>query len=293
METEGRIDRITQLWVRLSGREVSFEECPWLRGPVGNPARIADEWLRQEAERQGAVMTEGVGLLTDMATLAGGGFNPLQLAAPVINFYENTLDWSMEVTHKWSPVALPIGRLLSALFTRRIQQLNFPLKSSDTAHRMDSRLTSLMTKDGVQLGVAWMRTLPSTGQYVYSGWYGTTNLPGSARPSLRVVFPLPNGSVIVFLRPEIGDDGSLILVSPLGAFGDAGAYLVVARPDQSSGWVRRVPIVERFVVRSADEKTLFTDHALSLWHLPIIRFHYRLRRGSIGPNETATSATMT
>jgi hypothetical protein len=184
----------------------------------------------------------------------------------------------MEVVHKWSPLALPFGWLVSALFTNRLQQLNFPLRKRATAMGMDSKILSVLSDDGVQLGVAWVRTLPATGQYVYSGWYGTVTLPGSLRPSLRVVFPLPNGSLIVFLRPEHGTDGDLVLVSPLGEFGEEGAYLVVARPGETSGWVRRIPLSERFTVTVGDEGTLHTEHLLSLSHVPIIRFNYQLKR---------------
>ena len=91
------------------------------------------------------------------------------------------------------------------------------------------------------------------------------------RLSVRVMFPMPNGSVAVFLRPGVRDDGALTLTSPLGSFGDDGAYLIVAR-------------AERFVVWVDEEGTLRTDHALSLWQVPVLRFHYRLeRRMDTGP----------
>jgi hypothetical protein len=92
------------------------------------------------------------------------------------------------------------------------------------------------------------------------------------------MFPLPNGSVAVFLRPDMRDDGALLLTSPLAPFGHDGAYLIVARPDGNTASVRRVPLAERFVVWIDDEGTLRTDHALNLWEVPVLRFHYRLER---------------
>jgi hypothetical protein len=62
----------------------------------------------------------------------------------------------------------------------------------------------------------------------------------------------------------------------MGAFGGDGAYLVVARPDRKSGWVRRVPLAERFVVFVDDEGVLRTDHELNLSQVPVLRLHYRL-----------------
>jgi hypothetical protein len=127
-----------------------------------------------------------------------------------------------------------------------------------------------------QLGAAWFRTLRSTGQTLYSGWYGTEQLPSCDRPSVRVVFPLPNGSIAVFLRPSTESDGSLVLTSPLGAFGQDGAYLIVVQPGGQRAWVRRAPLPERFVVGVDEEGVLRTDHSLNLWRMPVVRFHYRL-----------------
>src|SRR6185437_5353065 len=114
------------------------------------------------------------------------------------------------------------------------------------------------------------------GQFVYSGWYGTAQLPKADRPSVRVTFPLPNGNVTVFLRPELGPGGSLILDSPLGGFGENGAYLIVTDMERKWAWVRRAPIVERFAVGMDDDGVFRTDHALDLRQLPVIRLHYRM-----------------
>ncbi len=278
-----RIDRATQFWVRATGRRVSFERDPWLLGPMGELQIIADDWVKREAERRNAAVVDGVGLLGDIKLLGGDTFDALDLAEPVVSFYENTTIWNMEVSHRWFLIAWPVGWLISKLFTQRLQQLNFPITSSDRAHPIESKVLSLLANDGQEVGVAWMRTMPSTGQYVYSGWYGIATLPSSDRPHLRVVFPLPNGSLIVFLRPETGPSGGLVLVSPLGEFGDPGAYLVVAGPDEKSGWARRVPIAERFDIGATGESELYTDHSIRLWRVPIIRFSYRLR-----PNGRAT-----
>jgi hypothetical protein len=272
------IDRATQAWVRATGRRIDLDEHPWLRGPTGSPRLIADEWLEREAARLGGVLADGGGLFDPMSVLACHGFDPCQLDPAVVEFYEHTADWRLEVWSQWCPAAWPFGWLLSAVFANRLQQLSLPLRPLDAAYGMDSRVVTVTGPGGARLGAAWLRTLRSSRQTVYSGWYGSALLPGARSPSVRVVFPLPNGSVTVFLHPEVGSDGSLILTSPRGGFGDDGAYLIVARPDDRSAWVRRVPIEERFVVWRDDEGILRTDHALNLWNIPVIRLHYRLER---------------
>ena len=68
-----------------------------------------------------------------------------------------------------------------------------------------------------------------------------------------------------------------LFTSPIGQFGDDGAYLIV-RAGGHSAFVRRVPLAEQFRVYVDDEGTLRTDHALNLWSIPVIRLHYRLER---------------
>ncbi len=94
------------------------------------------------------------------------------------------------------------------------------------------------------------------------------------------MFPLPNGSIAVFVRPEVRDDGALVLTSPLGTFGDNGAYLIVARTGGHSAWVWRVPLAEHFVLWIDDKRILRADHALNLGRIPVLRLHYRLDRRS-------------
>jgi hypothetical protein len=153
--------------------------------------------------------------------------------------------------------------------SRRLGQLNLPLRPLDTAHGLDSRVVAIQDQRGSQVGAAWFRTLRATGKTIYSGWYGAATLPDTHFPSLRVVFPLPNGNLTVFLRPENRPDGGLVLASPIGPFGTEGAYLVVSRADRQTGWVMRVPLAEEFVLSVDDEGILRTDHTLKLWHMPV------------------------
>jgi hypothetical protein len=272
------IDRATQAWVRATGRRLSFDAVPWLSGPIGDPRLIGDNWLAGEAGRLGGAVSEGGGLLGSVMDLAGEGFDPTALAPPIRDFYERTDQWRLEVWSQWCPVAWPFGWLLSAVFSRRLEQLSLPLRPLDVAHGMDSRVLTVHDPEGHQLGAAWFRNLRATGQTVYSGFYGTVQLPKAQRPAIRVAFPLPNGNITVFLRPDNGPTGGLILPSPTARFGDIGAYLVLADRDRTHCWARRVPLAERFEVWVDRDGLARTDHALDLGQLPVIRLHYRMDR---------------
>jgi hypothetical protein len=279
MSDAGNIfDLVTQAWVRRTGRKVSFAAYPWLLGPTGDANQIDDGWLHREAENLGGDLIEGGGLLDRMTDMGSGDFDPGLLARPIVDFYERTSEWRMEVRCQWSAAAWPFGWFLSSVFSQRLRQLNLPLRSLDTTRGIDSRIVVVRDQNESRLGAAWLRTLRATGQTIYSGRYGTTTLPDSHCPSLRVVFPLPNGNVTAFLRPEVRPDGALVLASPIGPFGTEGAHLVVARPDRVSGWVRRVPLAEEFVVSVDGEGALRADHNLRLWRIPVFQLHYRMAK---------------
>ena len=217
------IDRATQAWVRATGRTVRLGEHRWLDGPIGSPTFIGDEWLPREARRLDADLHDGGGLLESFDLLAGEGFDPSRLSPAIVDFYERTSEWRLDAWSQWCPAALPGGWLLSLVFAQRLQQLALPLRPLDVAQGMDSRVVSIRRPDGAQLGAAWLpvpesalagfKTSPpqsvlpkrvgwTVGQVMYSGWYGRAQLPDTKDASIRVMFPLPNGSVTVFLRPS-------------------------------------------------------------------------------------------
>lgn len=273
------VDRATQRWVVATGRPVDFTTTAWLDGPVGAPEGIGEEWVTQHAASVGAhiVQEPSGGLVPDMRALDGPGVTTRDLQPLVRRFYETTACWDLDVWSRWTPWAEPGGRAINAVFSRRLRQLSLPLHSLETASGMESRVLALRTRAGDHLGTAWQRTLRATGAAVFGGFYSVVSLPEAARPSVRVVFPLPNGSLTVLLRPEVTAEGFLRLVSPRGPFGREGAYLVV-RPDRRpSGWARRAPLPERFDVFVDAHGELRCDHQLRLGRAEILRLHYRLR----------------
>jgi len=210
-----------------------------------------------------------------MSILDGAGFRAADLDPAVRHFYEHTARWRMEVWAQWSALFQPGGELVSRLFGRRVQQLALPTRPLDVAHGVDSRIVQLVGSNGQQHAAGWLRTLAATGEFVYSGCYSARLLPGSDQPSVHVAFPVESGNVQVFLRPSAPADGSLVLSSPPGAFGDAGAYVVV-RGRRGGAHAARVPLHERFHVYRDHRGVLRTDHALRFYGALVLRLHYRL-----------------
>jgi hypothetical protein len=275
-----RLDRVTRTFWRLKGRPVDLAGAgQWLSAPMHNGQTIGDSWLQAAAATHRGTVREnvtGAGLLADMAQLDGPGFKAADLRPEIRHFYEHTSDWRMEVWTQWNPVFQPGGELISRLFGRRVQQLALPTRPLEVAHGMDSRVAIIVDADGEQRAAAWLRTLRSTGEYVYSGCYSSKLLPGERQPSVHVAFPLEAGNVQVFLRPSVLPGGSLELTSPAGSFGDNGAYVVVE--DLGRTHAARAPIHETFRVYLDRDGVLRTDHLLCLWSAPVVRLHYKLTR---------------
>ena len=177
---------------RLKGRPIDLAGAgQWLSAPMHNGQTIGDGWLQAAAATHHGTVREDVpggGLLADMAQLDGPGFEAAELRPEIRDFYEHTSDWRMEVWTQWNPAFQPGGELVSRMFGRRVQQLALPTRPLDVAHGMDSRVAIIADADDEQRAAAWIRTLRSTGKYVYSGCYSTRLLPGQGQPSVHVAY---------------------------------------------------------------------------------------------------------
>ncbi|MGI5217141.1 hypothetical protein [Nocardia sp. CA-290969] len=286
MDLWATVDRGTRRYWKTFGRPVDLGgRHSWLRAPVLTDVdgAVEDNWLRAEAERVGG-RTENdpeAGLLADIGVLGGAGFDPERLHPDVRDFYERTALWRMEAWVQWAPVFAVGGWFVTRFFGRRVGQLALPIRPLDTARGIDSRVERVVGADGGYRGAAWLRTSRATGEYIYSGFYRVSRLPGADQPSVHVSFPLPLGNVQVFLRPQVGEGGALRLVSPPGAFGADGAYVTVVDGDRC--WASRIPIHEEFHVFADGANLLRTDHTLALGRATALRLHYLLMRDWVRP----------
>jgi len=272
-------DWITQRWVRATGRLVRLSEAPWLAGPVGRTRGIGREFFSELAREEGlAARREGDrGLLPSFALLAGPSFDPSRVAPEVADFYERTSRYAMDAWSEWCGAFRPFGRVLAALFSRRLQQLNVPLSGLDTSRGVTSDVCQWIDPaSGAVRHTAWVRELAASREVVYAGAYSLCRVPGHDGPCVKVIFPLPNGNASVFLRPEAGADGSLTLWSSGRRFGDPGFYFTV-RAAPGAAWARYLPTMRESIRVYPDrDGAVRTDHVLTIWRQPYLRLHYRL-----------------
>lgn len=201
------LDRLTRAFWRWTGRRVDLSGAErWLAAPMHDTATVGDGWLAAAAAAHGGTVAEGMsgGLLAAMSELDGPDFRAAAVRPEIRSFYEQTSLWRMEVWTQWNPLFQPGGELITRLFGRRVQQLALPTQPLAVARGMGSRVVPILDADGQQRAAAWLRTLRSTGEYVFSGYYSSGRLPGRQQLRVHVAFPLQSGNVQVFLRPIAG-----------------------------------------------------------------------------------------
>lgn len=273
------VDQTTQLWVRLTGRKVRLAECPWLEGPVGDTDVIGEKFFHRWAEREGLVLDNQRpirGLLPNVASLDGSFFNSQRLAPPVASFYQETSRYSFGVTPQWRGGLWPFAWLIALIFSRRLRQLNVPLSALDTTAGASSEVFAVR-KGEHHLFSAWVRSLASTGNTLYAGTYSTATIPGHDSPCIKVVFPLPNGSAVVLMRPENQPDGSLLLTSAGKRFGDPGFYFFVQR-GAGVGVARYVKALkEKIHVFPTADALIRARHEVSFFGVRFLVQHYEMR----------------
>lgn len=185
-------------------------------------AEVRAGWLATAAAQLGGVLapsTSTDGLLPDLAVLDGPDFRSREVHPKIADFYTRTAAWRMEAWSEWSPALAPGGAVVTRFFGRRIGQLALPVSPLEVSRGIDSTVQVFRDELGSHLGAAWLRHLRHTNTWVFSGLYRRGLLPGDPQPRVHVAFPLEQGNIQVFLRPEAGPDGRLRLVSGPGPCG--------------------------------------------------------------------------
>ena len=275
-------DKITQIWVKLTGKEINPNDFEWLIGPTGSTDIIKDKFIFTLAEKENLEIQKNIpntGLLEHVEQIGISMEGENRLNEKIADFYENTSNYDFEVWSEWKGVFKPFGKLLYFMFSKRLQQLNLPLNSIDTAKGVKSEIIKLRTKTTKELKwTIWYRTIKSTKDVIYSGVYTTCKNPNYKSPLLKVVFPLPNGNVSVVMTKKVEEDGSLLLCSDGKKFGDNGFYFTLT-DGEGRFWARFVKSMHEWIrVYEDSEKVLRADHNLNFYGVRFLSLHYRMNK---------------
>lgn len=273
-------DLTTQFWVKRTGKYVNLNEYPWLKGPLGEPDEIGSNYFEKYALKNNFDVKKnvsGTGLMTDFNKLNNTDFNPYEVDSDIIKFYEKTTEYSLDIWSKWCGAFKPFGWLLNIIFARRLQQMNMPIASDETSKGISSEVYQLTDKNTNEVKVTgWLRRNLLTGNLIYAGCYSHCNLPESNLNCVKVVFPLPNGSATVILKPVNCEGGALKIISSGKKIGSPGFYFIVY-DKENHAWVKHVKNMKEILHVYKDSQGIMrTDHNFRLFGFGFLHLHYKI-----------------
>lgn len=273
-------DWITQQWVIRFGKKIDPKQNEWLLGPFGKTDGIGEKFIQQLAEKENLVIDKSnrnKGLLQSINQLNLTEEKQNNLSLEVIDFYENTGNYNLDLDVKWNPYFRMFGGLLKVLFSNRIEQLNIPMDNRENSKALKSEIIQLIDeKSQTVKRIVWLRTFIESKQVVYSGVYETCIIP-SGQTCIKAIFPLPNGSATVILNPSVGKKGELILNSSGKKIGDSGFYFLL-QDAQNNVWAKFVKsFKDELIVCSKNEK-ITAIQTLTLWNLKVLTFTYNIQK---------------
>lgn len=271
-------DRVTQQWVILRGRKIKPEDFPWLMGPFGNLDAIGEDLIYQFAKKENLTVekdSKAKGIIPSMQKLNLSEAEFSNLSKKVIGFYENTSNHNLDLSVHWNPLFKFFGILINKLFSKRIDQLNIPTKNISDPKSLKSEIINLVDPATNEIKYTfWFRFIESSGQVIYSGVYGISNLP-SGKTCVKAVFPLPNGNATVFMIPTVGENGELILDSSGKKFGDAGFYFLL-KDSKGEYWSQFIKSFRDRLIIGSENDLISAEQTLTLWHQKVLTFNYKI-----------------
>lgn len=273
-------DWFTQQWVIICGRKINPSENTWLFGTFGEVSGIGEKFIHQLAEKEDLTIirkSNSKGLLDSILSLNLSENEIKKLPKNVIDFYEKTSEYKLQLNVKWNPIFKIFGYVVNRLFSQRINQLNIPTNNIQSSENLTSEIIELVAKNTNEVKYTiWLRKFQSTGKVIYSGIYTTCLLP-SGITCVKAIFPLPKGNATVILKPSVGEKNELILDSSGNKFGDAGFYFLL-NDSKGNCWSKYIKsFTDKLIVSDENEK-LKAKQTLKLWRLKVARFEYEIKK---------------
>lgn len=273
-------DWFTQQWVIICGKKINPSENTWLFGTFGEVSGIGEKFIHQLAEKEDLTIirkSNSKGLLDSILSLNLSENEIKKLPKNVIDFYEKTSEYKLQLNVKWNPIFKIFGYVVNRLFSQRINQLNIPTNNIQSSENLTSEIIELVAKNTNEVKYTiWLRKFQSTGKVIYSGIYTTCLLP-SGITCVKAIFPLPKGNATVILKPSVGEKNELILDSSGNKFGDAGFYFLL-NDSKGNCWSKYIKsFTDKLIVSDENEK-LKARQTLKLWRLKVARFEYEMKK---------------
>ena len=183
------------------------------------------------------------------------------LAQRISDFYENTLQYALYASVKWSTWFKPFA-FIYQFISRRIGQLNLPY--SKEVVQMDGVILNVDTAlDGRDFPRMWQRS--ANGQTIFSAIYSVHTTENETY--MNIALPLPKSVMHGILSVTVQGD-KLYLTSD--APGDAGTYFSIGR------YTFKLPLHEYFTFSEQDGE-LRATHEMTLFGKKFLHIDYTMK----------------
>jgi hypothetical protein len=272
--------------VSLLAERVRAEDLPFVVPREARSRYVGTGYVRDLAEALGGryvADTPDVGIVASADDLAGPEFDPAGLDPAVREFYEHTTRFTLDIVPQWRLWVRPGYLLYRAVVARPLGQANVPMNQRETQRGIRSRIDTITLPGSDDVAIrGWIRSFTDTDEPIYVGIYTTYRLGG--RGYVSVGFPLPQASFTATLLPRARPGGGLVLTSR-SDLDQPGHYLAYIDPADRDLTVLAVRgFAEQLDVYTEDGE-LRAEHAFSVFGLPFLVLHYRMRRKAAGPDE--------
>src|SRR5215813_3998348 len=270
--------------VSLLAERVRAEDLPFVVPREARSRYVGTGYVRELAEVIGGryvADVPDVGIVASVGELAGPEFDPAGIDPRVREFYEHTTRFTLDIDPEWRLWVRPGYLLYRTLVARPLGQANVPMNQRETQRGIRSRIDTITVPGSAAVAVrGWIRSFTDTDEPIYVGIY--TTYRHRDRGYVSVGFPLPQASFTATLLPRARPGGGLVLTSR-GGEDQAGHYLAYVDPATRDLTVLAVQGFAEQLDVYAHDGELRAEHAFSVFGLPFLVLHYRIRRKPARP----------
>jgi len=218
----------------------------------------------------GSTSINPTGLVDKMSEFDREGFDSLRLPVQVRQFYENTQNYFLTLTPKWSFGFKMAGRIYARM-SRSLGQMCLPIEEEGKDQKVDSRIFPLDAQKDGRLNVrAWVRNYSGSNTPVYVAAYSTHK--NHNQTYMNIAFPLPFGNLTSILKLNMNNNYLILSsVKHLLEESDQGVYFV------NRVLPVRLPMNETIRVWTEHDKLLAT-HDMWLWGYKFLSLDYEMHQ---------------
>jgi hypothetical protein len=265
--------------VSLLAERVREEDLPFVVPLEARTRYVGTGYVRDLAEVLGGTYVADapdVGIVASLDELAGPDFDPADVDPLVLEFYEHTTRFTLDIVPEWRMWVRPGYLLYRTIVARPLGQASVPMNQREALRGVRGRIDTITPVGSDVVSVrGWIRSFADNDEPIYVGIY--TTYRHDDRGYVSVGFPVPQGSFTATLQPRAGPGGGLMLTSHTDD-PQAGHYLTYIDPQTRELTALAVRGFAEELQVFVEDGELRARHAFWVFGFPFLVLHYRMNR---------------